>query len=321
MGLNYLDEGTDNELPLITKRVLLGRLGQAALLSLAITYGAPVFGAEPEPAPVISQAVEVAPTVEYLTQDEVKRQYENGFNRLMTGVGADFDPEKVANDAEMPWLEMANTFYRNNVVWITDLSQATDPKKGYIYVYPKENTAVFKDHLTLEVGTEPGVKILKIKPVAVSEQWAGVFLAHEIEHLFDQVEGWEPSNPSIDEKAEHEVYAYLTEWAGVNRLSGGKYTVAIDELIREMQLNSPDQVFEMLMDQRRGTLIAVLEDRLGVAITQEAPKSEQERNLRAAFYLITFMMRLGEQAESNGIEIKVAPTPETLMIQLGALFL
>ena len=83
--------------------------------------------------------------------------------------------------------------------------------------------------------------------------------------------------------------------------TNGEFTKAMDQLIIEMQIDTPEDLAVIMLGDNLFPLLAVLEDRLGRTITEEAPMSEREESLRYGFYLVSFGNRLGENAANKGI--------------------
>ena len=142
-------------------------------------------------------------------------------------------------------LTLLKAFY-DSVSWaeIKDGGEIISMSNGYtngvwIAFYQDDKRAQAQAY-TLSIARE-NPNILTIKSTNFQSDWFGIFLVHEISHLFDYATGIEPANPNRLQYINGEAVAYLSEKELLNYYTKGKFDQAITNFIQLHQLNNLDQ--------------------------------------------------------------------------------
>ena len=140
---------------------------------------------------------------------------------------------------------------------------------------------------TLMTSRIDGLVTVVARPDRISEKWAGIFLVHELSHVYDELSG--VSHPS----GFSELVAYDLEMRAYNLLSKNKFTPLLDEIIHSKNLQT---VAELATDIKNDSkhlrmIITKIESRLN-----EVPAlSISERQMRDGFFVTSLAIRIGEK--------------------------
>ncbi|MBI2634063.1 hypothetical protein HYW82_00130 [Candidatus Peregrinibacteria bacterium] len=235
----------------------------------------------------------------YLTEEHARALYDQAFDLVMADVPDDFYIEDPASkDYPISALSMIKNFRQQHVKWATIHGKqyvAIEPGNsggGWMSIVTPDNESFAGLPQALSIDSQAGVIVLRIKAFPCTKEWAGIFLVHELVHLYDRVAGLEAYNPSREEFLLGEVRSFTFETEIADRLSKGAYRTALDRLISDLKFQNPDQCIEAA--GRNPDFMERIHARLDNIITGENSKSPEEEAMRDAFYLISLGFRIIE---------------------------
>jgi len=267
---------------------------------------------------VVSLA-EYYPGENVVTDGEARDTYNDGINYVLGQVtGFRKEGEHMGCD----FIRELREFRKNRVRWaglqgdsIHALESATMGDAWMIAV-PHDHR-LMENPNTLRVERFSAGHVLYIKPYAMTREWAGILGAHELQHLHDFVTGTEPPNPNRAQYIEGEVRAYSTELTAADIFSQGKFTPALDEVLRHIP-GGQEQIIGL---QDNTDMLVAISRNLDASITSQAPLSSAEGSMRAAFYMFALAFRHAEQQAKDPSEHLDAmrKVVETIYGRIGAL--
>jgi hypothetical protein len=222
----------------------------------------------------------------------VAHRYQGGLELAMQAVadartrGRPLSPRlALLHDDIYPQLGWGEIRADNKMLAIT--SGRTDAPWGMV-VAP-DHPRLAEPGPTLRTGPDGGVLIVTIRPDAMSQRWAGIFMVHELSHLADHG----TASDAIGCRAEHE--AYKVEREIVNLLSDDRFDVALDTVLDDQGIRTASELQEMLASDTHDRLAAAIStiERL---LEESLPLSTAEREMRDGFYVMALIERLGERA-------------------------
>ena len=135
--------------------------------------------------------------------------------------------------------------------------------------------------------------ILQIKSIDFQKDWFGIFLLHEISHLYDFAAGIEPANRNRVQYLNGEVIAYLNEKELLNYHTNGKFNQAIINYIKLHQLTNVDQAKalwqRMQVNNFEYDTMAAFFSR---ALNMPQPQNQEEEGLCIALFQISVSFSL-----------------------------
>jgi len=134
--------------------------------------------------------------------------------------------------------------------------------------------------------------VLQIQPAEVSEEWAGIFLLHELVHLFDRKNGIEPLHPDKQQYLAGEARAYEVELLAMNYASKEQYSKVMGEELARLGITSPEDIYEIYKSKQLEKLGATFM-KLDQTIGSGKPKSEKEAGNRMGFHVMAMGRYLG----------------------------
>ncbi len=145
----------------------------------------------------------------------------------------------------------------------------------------------------MAVDTRSSINHLKIKPSAISQEWAGIAQLHELRHLHDFATGIEPKRPNRQQYLAGEVRAFSDEITAATLVSGGRLPGALDTIIAKHGLATVERAAALGNDLPKLMEIA---RELDPCITPQLPLSKHESGVRLAFYVFALAFRIGDNA-------------------------
>jgi hypothetical protein len=161
---------------------------------------------------------------------------------------------------------------------------------GWLAVLPPGHPALAAMGGLIQLDAAATVHVVQIRPEAVQELWAGLFLVHHLSHLADRVLGASPANPDAEQVLVGEERAYGLQYIAANLVSRGRLRPALDSLLNRWNPLSLDWLADRVARWERADL-----DRLNSSIPSGAPRSEAEWQLRADFFAVALLIRQAER--------------------------
>lgn len=127
---------------------------------------------------------------------------------------------------------------------------------------------------------------VKIRPEKVSQRWAGIFMVHEMSHLFEYL------TYGVRDQDSTEYYAYDYEKRALNYLTKNMFDNVLDRIIQEYKLQTHKSLHAMRKDnlQKFTPMLEEIE-----SVLKEKPAlSIAEREMRDGFYLMSLHLRISE---------------------------
>jgi len=216
--------------------------------------------------------------------------YEAGFGRIAVGV-----PDSAKVPAYWPLTALVR-FKMLNVRWARLEGRAFfalergNRAAGWIAIIPPENAFFENVSEVLTLDPNPQLSVIRIRPVEVSEPWAGVFLVNAVSHLADRVLGVTPPGATPAQVLLSQFRAYNLELMAADVLSNGGIREALDTVL--------DLAHEPSLQQLAGDAprlaIANLA-LLSVPLAAGDPQSPEEKKLRAGFLTMALILRYGQR--------------------------
>ncbi len=221
---------------------------------------------------------------------EIRVRYDSGLD----GIAA-----ALTSEPESPQLKPLRALIRfrgENVAWavIDDGHYRADENgssnDGWLAVIPAGSCTARTMPATMLLDPNPSIAVVQIRQEDVSELWAGVFLVHELSHLFDRIRKIEPPNPSRAQYLLGELRAYSLEVMAADLLSGGAIRRRLDEMLDTWGCKSVDEVAEQSL-RLEGADAANLES----ALSGGESLSDAEARLRHGFLAVAILLRYCER--------------------------
>ena len=233
-----------------------------------------------------------------LVVSEVRSSYDRGFEIIAVALSQQSQNSIYAE------LEKLKNFRQEMIRWgelrgEVFYARESGPRKGALLVVVPQGHHVINEMIsTLQTYATPKFRALLIKPEKITDQWAGIFLVHELSHLMDYCNGIEPDNATRKQFLEGEIRAHRLEFMAANLLSKGAIQKQIDALLIQWQLKSYDELFDKFKDSDFYKWY-VLEE----AMDSKAPASYNEAGLRNGFYITSTMLRYTDVHKLNEKEL------------------
>lgn len=251
---------------------------------------------------------------EYLPEAAVRSIYDAGFDMLMRNVP---DARENTTDEASLVLSVFKKFRKDHVRWATlqgdSINSLEEGNKSgaWVAVIPKDNPLMGQSHPVMK-SNRPDMNLLTIKPIAITPEWAGMILLHELVHLYDRMSGYEPKRPSRREYLEGETRAYMIEISGANRITNHQFSRAVRAFVVKHRIRSVDQAFEVYRREGFGDLNAV--------VTPTPAQGLDEQAMREGLYMQAILIESLAQTGLKGdplFDATVSVTEE-LMGRFGA---
>lgn len=231
---------------------------------------------------------------EFLSEQEIRSLYDEGFELIMKDVSSQPEKQNGTLYYYSP-LTLIKNFKNKFVSWakIEDnrYTALEDGREGggWLAVIPSNHRLMKDQETTLEIDNIPDINALKIKPIPITKEWAGIILTHELSHLFDYVYNVEQKGSRGDELFLGEVRAYGSEILAVDNFTKGRFKKALSDIVRTFKFKSVDDAFSFVSNcfpGRKNECSDRIMDQLDPIVTNVPPRSDGERNLRNGFYMI-----------------------------------
>jgi hypothetical protein len=216
--------------------------------------------------------------------------YEAGFGRIAVGV-----PDSAKGPASWP-LSALVRFKTLNVRWARIEGRGFfalergSRAAGWIAIIPPENAFFESVSEVLTLDPNPQLSVIRIRPVDVTETWAGLFLVNAISHLADRVLRVTPPGATPAQVLLTQFRAYNLELMAADGLSNGGMREALDSVL---DLAHEPSIQRLARDAPRlaVTHLALLSGPLAAG----DPQSFEEKKLRAGFITMALILRYGER--------------------------
>lgn len=252
-----------------------------------------------EPSEIVESKVERADA-----EAKYRELYDRGFAKLMASI-----PDQAPADASeaIRTLSFFKNFGTSGVSWsLLDAST-----KGYSSVesglrvgswkaiIPPELIKDYEADPLLHIDGSSSINVLQIQPAEVSEEWAGIFLVHELVHLFDREKKIEPLHPDRLQYLAGEARAYKVELLAVNYVSEGQYSRVMEEELTRLGITSLDGIYKIYESKRLEEFEASF-IKLDQTIGSGPPKSTKEKGNRSGFHIMAMGRYLIDKTHPEG---------------------
>ncbi len=242
-----------------------------------------------------TQSVGTAPQTAIPSLEEVRSSFDRGYEIIAGLVGANRDPryayvrELVSfRKAYVRWAEISGDAYR----------ALEDGSVGgaWLVVVPRDNALNESMTAALQVNEGDDFIVLHIKQERISDQWAGLFLVHELSHLLDLLSGREPPNAPREQFLIGELRACAAELTAARLFSDGSFEAEIDLLLEKLKPASMEDLYRKLGETDAREFLP-----LDKALGGVNPESDVELSLRLGFYITTTCIRYAETSKSKDL--------------------
>ena len=216
--------------------------------------------------------------------------YDAGFGRIAAGV-----PDSARLPAYWPLSALAR-FKTLNVRWARLEGRAFvalergNRAAGWIAIIPPGNAFFENVSEVLTLDPNPQLSVIRIRPVEVSEPWAGVFLVDAVSHLADRVLGVTPPGATPAQVLLSQFRGYNLELMAADVLSNGAIREALDSVL---DLAHEPSLQQLAADAPR--LAATNLVPLSSPIAAGDPRSPEEKRLRGGFVAMALILRYGQR--------------------------
>ncbi len=257
---------------------------------------------------------------EYLSEDATRQLYERGFQDVLRRTS---ESSIARNHPMTPDIRILKDFKEKLVRWATvnkdGMLIALEnglANGGWIAVRNPADADISKNTPMIKVGIRSDMNLLEIMPVPLSRAWAGILMVHELVHLHDRVTGAESPRPGKQEFLAGEIKAYGIETGVIDIMTQGKFDQKLDMLIKEFNLTTAQEVFELSQDYSAEAkrFDARLRSELDPLITPEPVQSNTERASRDGLYYISLCMRISAITNPEGWNQEMAAIMEKLFL-------
>lgn len=148
-----------------------------------------------------------------------------------------------------------------------------------------------QDAPTLQTGQQANLTAVTVRPDRISPAFAGVFMAHELMHGFNDLF----ADGDLPEAAEFN--AYSVEKAAYNYRYNGRLDNVLDDLLDDNDIDTHDDfvAFTQADDDRLDRLLRSVDKRLEHGPAHSAAEDE----MRMGFYLMSTSIRVGERSGTS----------------------
>lgn len=275
------------------------RLALSTLLSLGFVGGVLASNLEEEKkeAPVSKkvktprQPLPTLPTLspyrninELAPPAKLRSTYDSGFKRIMNGIPYETnDPDlerlsiiKKLRDGFTYWAELRGDTYFS----------LEDGNTGgaWLTIIPPNHPQMHAQKGLVQIDHNHDLNAVLIKPVNITQEWAGIILIHELSHLYDRMSGHEPLHGSRSEFLQGEVDAYSVEIDAINHFTKGRFDEALVQHLEGLKVDDPTKlVAEVKTSPQKWHPVFSDLDRV---INKSSPLSQGEGALRRGLYII-----------------------------------
>ncbi len=236
------------------------------------------------------------PLTNPLEAPEVLRPlYDAGINDIFARIS---ERPVAGEDPALASLRTLRDFRRNRTGWAAlegDEIICIDPGvagNAWLVVLPHDHPVNRSQETLMAVDTQSPLNYLKIKPSAVSRQWAGLAKLHEMRHLHDFTTGLEPKRPNRQQYIAGEVRAYSDEITAANLLSEGRLPTAIDDAIARHGVTTMEHALAL---RQNFAAISGIAREIDPCITPQLPLSQNESGTRLGFYMFAIAFRIADR--------------------------
>ena len=221
--------------------------------------------------------------------------------------------KEYAND--LKFLEKA---YNENCVWAkvnNDDNQIISLTSGtpsiIIAIYEPDNPILKQPRNTMFTVNQHGQTIIQIRPDIISQEYAGIFLIHELVHAVDF-----STNTKSFSSDFNEMKAYFQEKYISNIYFNGKYDEALDNILKMFKINNFHDFLEARStDNKRYTFDNELM-KIDKFIGASKPESNAEAEMRLGFYLVSLEIRRQEILNLKNHADKLDPANIRILINM-----
>lgn len=184
---------------------------------------------------------------------------------------------------------------------------------GWIAIVPPGHEFLKSRPEVLAMDPNPQLNVVTIKPVDMSEPWAGIFLVNAISHLADRVLGVTPPTATPAQVLLSQFRAYNLELMAADVLSNGAMREALDSVL---DLAHESSFQQLAVDAPRLALTNL--GLLSSAVPAGEPRSPDERRLRSGFFAMALILRHG-QRQALGVDAILPALDEAQRSASGSL--
>lgn len=158
---------------------------------------------------------------------------------------------------------------------------------GVLMIVAPNNPGLNTPGPTLSTSRARDYSVITIRPDRISEEWAAVFMMHELSHMgqFDQGRDL-PTGES-------ELMAYRLEKLTLSQLTNNHLDQFLDAALNRLKLNRHDQFIHILQADRGPLHVEIR--RILELISAKQPASRSEEEMRAGFVIMALVLRIYER--------------------------
>jgi hypothetical protein len=182
---------------------------------------------------------------------------------------------------------------------------------GWIAIIPPRNAFFENVSEVLTLDPNPQLSVIRIRPVEVTEPWAGVFLVDAVSHLADRVLGVTPPGATPAQVLLSQFRGYNLELMAADVLSNGAMREALDSVL---DLAHEPSLQQLAADAPRLAVTNLVP--LTSPIVAGDPRSPEEKRLRGGFVAMALILRYG-QRQALGLDA-ILPAIEEVERSTGA---
>jgi hypothetical protein len=244
-----------------------------------------------------------------LSPPEIMTLYNAGLDWVISKLPSQ---PSVDEDVGMRWLRELATFRQHRMLWAvygteadtngtySIISLESGSYSGGLVVVAPPGHPLAKGPM-LQVLPRTDLNILQILPYAITKEWAGIALIHELEHLENFATGLEPKPPSRSQYIDGEVRAFSAEIAAFQLVTGNRFVPTVVGLFRLFS-SAAGYPTGGLSQEQGGHMMLALALEADALLGCPPPQSSAEAGTRMAFYIVAgSLVRAGVQASDPDI--------------------
>ncbi|OLD53242.1 MAG: hypothetical protein AUI56_04645 [Actinobacteria bacterium 13_1_40CM_2_66_13] len=244
-----------------------------------------------------------------LSPQEIRTLYNAGLDWVISKLPS---RPNVDEDVGMKWLRDLATFRQHGLLWAVYGAEAdTNGNYGILTL----ESGIYNGGLlvvappghplakgpTLQVLPRSDLNMLQILPFAMTREWAGIALIHELEHLENFATGQEPRPPSRSQYLDGEVRAFSAEIAAFQLVTGSRFIPTVVGLYRLFS-SAAGNPTEGLSQTQGGHMMQALALEADALLGCPPPQSSAEAATRLGFYFVAgSLVTAGVQASNPDI--------------------
>lgn len=219
---------------------------------------------------------------------ETQGLYDRGFALVMAGV-----PDKVSEckNKEEKALYIIKGF-KKRIKWadwiaIGEDKARTNKAQFYLTVMPDHKLVAKsqEDIIQMRMHRKSNLNILTIKPVKISPEWAGLFLAHNLTHLIERSLKIIPIEPTNEEAIKADINAYWIQMLVADKFTAGRLKKAVLAIIKKKEYYDAEKIANFLLYSQSDR--EWVSSQLQAVISKEKPTSVEEKIEREMFYIVS----------------------------------